>query len=169
MIPSTQLWPKNFYLPLFKAFLYQGALSGSASVSLSFKAVQFSASAIRHITERRLCKMAATNRKIEHIPNITLMGNAATLYSTMQTKMLRGILKKFIMVLLASSGIYWDLIFIMDGQKIPTQASNVQNPRSNIQPANVMPPPFTFEGAMKKLVTIGSRRAAEEITNTTCM
>ena len=53
-----------------------------------------------------------------------------TLYSTMHTKMLRGMRKKFIMVLLASSGMYWDLIFMIDGQNIPTQASNVQKPTS---------------------------------------
>lgn len=52
-----------------------------------------------------------------------------TLYSTMHTKMLRGMRKKFIMVLRASSGMYCDLIFMIDGQKIPTQASNVQNPK----------------------------------------
>jgi hypothetical protein len=53
-----------------------------------------------------------------------------TLYNTMHTKILRGMRKKFMMVLLDSSGMYWDLIFIMDGQKIPTQASKTQNPRS---------------------------------------
>lgn len=48
----------------------------------------------------------------------------------MQTKMLRGMRKKFIMVLLASSGMYWDLIFMMDGQNSPTHASNIQKPIS---------------------------------------
>lgn len=117
----------------------------------------------------RLCNKHATKRKIEHMPNITVMGNALTfkdkpkelvsgkqweaintfpslyslksrnifkyleeckhtLYSTMHTKMLRGMRKKFMMVLLASSGMYWDLIFIMDGQNIPTQASKAQKP-----------------------------------------
>ncbi|KAB2598830.1 molybdate-anion transporter-like [Pyrus ussuriensis x Pyrus communis] len=38
--------------------------------------------------------------------------------------------KKFMIVLLASSGMYCDLIFIMDGQNSPTQASKAQNPRS---------------------------------------
>jgi hypothetical protein len=44
--------------------------------------------------------------------------------------MFRGMRKKFMMVLLASSGMYWDLIFIMDGQNMPTQLSKVQKPRS---------------------------------------
>jgi site-specific recombinase XerD len=69
-------------------------------------------------------------RKIEHMPNITVIGNASTLYSTTHTKMFRGMRKKFMMVLLASSGMYWDLIFIMDGQNMPTQLSKVQKPRS---------------------------------------
>lgn len=99
----------------------------------------------------RLCKRDATKRKIEHMPNIIVMGNALTfkgkpkelvsvklrgvgrggathpqankvsnssnvlkyleeckhtLYSTMHTKILRGMRKKFMMVLLASSGMY---------------------------------------------------------------
>lgn len=96
-------------------------------------------------------------RKIEHIPNMTVIGNALTyitnrmanfnkqtqtfdhfqqrmviltLYKTMQTKTLRGIRKKFMMVLLASSGMYWDLIFMIDGQNIPTHASKTQKPKS---------------------------------------
>lgn len=161
------------------------------------------------ITMRRLCRMDATNRKIEHIPNITVIGNASTfkenekqsvidegekerrynmcrqmhsfpttqwlhnrkpeglkpsprswnieryneiihtLYSTTHTKILRGMRKKFIMVLLASSGMYWDLIFIMDGQKIPTQASKTQNPINWMQPEKEMLPPFTWDGATK--------------------
>jgi hypothetical protein len=44
--------------------------------------------------------------------------------------MFRGMRKKFMMVLLASSGMNWDLIFIMDGQNMPTQLSKVQKPRS---------------------------------------
>jgi hypothetical protein len=71
------------------------------------------------------------------------------LYSTMHTNMLRGMRKKFMMVLLASSGIYWDLIFMIDGQKIPTQASNVQKPISWMQPEKEMPPPFSPEGTTK--------------------
>lgn len=67
----------------------------------------------------------------------------------MQTKIFSGMRKKFMMVLLASSGMYWDLIFIMDGQNSPTQASKAQNPRSWIQPAKEMLPPFTLEGATK--------------------
>lgn len=57
--------------------------------------------------------------------------------------------KKFIMVLLASSGMYWDLIFIMDGQNIPTQASKAQNPINWMQPEKEMLPPFTWDGATK--------------------
>ena len=67
----------------------------------------------------------------------------------MHTNMLRGMRKKFMMVLLASSGMYWDLIFMIDGQNMPTQASKVQKPRSWIQPEKEMLPPFTFEGATK--------------------
>lgn len=72
-----------------------------------------------------------------------------TLYSTTHTKILRGMRKKFMMVLLASSGMYWDLIFIMDGQNMPTQASKVQKPRSWREPENEMPPLFTLEGATR--------------------
>lgn len=57
-------------------------------------------------------------------------GQVLTLYNTAQTKMFRGMRKKFIIVLRASSGIYWDLIFMIEGQNIPTQASNAQNPTS---------------------------------------
>lgn len=72
-----------------------------------------------------------------------------TLYSTMQTKILSGMRKKFMMVLLASSGMYCDLIFMMDGQKIPTHASKVQNPKSCIDPANEILRPFIFEGVTR--------------------
>jgi len=127
----------------------------------------------------RFCKRDATKRKTEHMPNMKTMGYALTfkrkginqirgksdhqkkaimvykqdmtltLYSTMHTNMLRGMRKKFMMVLLASSGIYWDLIFMIDGQKIPTQASNVQKPISWMQPEKEMPPPFSPEGTTK--------------------
>lgn len=63
--------------------------------------------------------------------------------------MLSGMRKKFMMVLLASSGMYCDLIFIIDGQKIPTHASNVQKPINWMHPENDMLPPFTPEGATK--------------------
>lgn len=72
-----------------------------------------------------------------------------TLYSTMQTKMFRGMRKKFMIVLLASSGMYWDLIFMIDGQNIPTQASNAQKPTTRIHPEKEILPPFTLEGAIK--------------------
>ncbi|MCC1949448.1 hypothetical protein KSI44_24040, partial [Salmonella enterica subsp. enterica serovar Indiana] len=94
----------------------------------------------------------ATKRKNEHIPNITVMGNASTLYSTTHTKMLRGMRKKFIIVLRASSGMYWDLIFMIDGQNIPTQASNAQKPISRTYPENEMLPPFAVEGDPKTFV-----------------
>lgn len=113
--------------------------------------------------------MDATKRKMEHIPNMTVIGNALTLYSTMHTNMLRGMRKKFMMVLLASSGMYWDLIFMIDGQNIPTQASKVQKPSSWIQPAKVMLPPFTLGEGTKKVVKMGSKREAAETTNTTCI
>lgn len=67
----------------------------------------------------------------------------------MQTKMFSGMRKKFMIVLRASSGTYWDLIFIMDGQKIPTQDSKQQKPRSWRQPENEMPPPLSFDGGTK--------------------
>lgn len=143
--------------------------SGSASVSLSFNATQSSVLGLSAIPMRRLCNKHATKRKMEHIPNITVMGNASTLYNTMQTKIFSGMRKKFMMVLLASSGMYWDLIFIMDGQNSPTQASKAQNPRSWIQPAKEMLPPFTLEGATKKLVTMGSRREEAEMAKTICI
>jgi hypothetical protein len=57
--------------------------------------------------------------------------------------------KKFMIVLLASSGIYWDLIFMIDGQKMPTQDSNIQKPSSCRQPPNEMPPPLTEEGGTR--------------------
>lgn len=117
----------------------------------------------------RLCSIAATKRKIEHMPNMMVMGNPSTLYSTMQTKMFRGMRKKFMMVLLASSGMYWDLIFMIDGQNIPTQASNAQKPTTRIHPEKEILPPFTLDGAIKKLVIMGSRRDAEEMTKTICM
>lgn len=150
------------------------------------------------INMRRLCKKHARNRNMEHIPNITVMGNASTfkdkqttvnsmlstltgsmqfkgtvvyckysykhtLYSTMQTNILSGIRKKFMMVLLASSGMYWDLIFIIDGQNSPTQASKAQNPRSWIQPANEMLPPFVPEGATKNCFKTSEVREQQRI------
>lgn len=72
-----------------------------------------------------------------------------TLYSTTHTKMLRGMRKKFIMVLLDSSGMYRDLIFMIDGQNIPTQASNVQKPTTRIHPANDILSLFTLEGGTR--------------------
>ena len=145
------------------------SFSGSASVSLSLTEFHTSAFGLSAIIKSRLCNIDATNRKIEHMPNITVIGNALTLYSTMHTKMLRGIRKKFMMVLLASSGMYWDLIFMMDGQNIPTQASNAQKPISCIQPEKEMLPPLSLEGTTKKVVTIGRSRAAADITKTICM
>jgi len=38
---------------------------------------------------------------------------------------------------------------MIDGQKIPTQASNVQKPISWMQPEKEMPPPFSPEGTTK--------------------
>lgn len=61
-----------------------------------------------------------------------------TLYRTTQTKMLRGIRKKFMIVLLDSSGMYCDLIFMIDGQKIPTHISKRQNPSRFKRPPEVM-------------------------------
>lgn len=48
-----------------------------------YKILQNYALGLSAITERRLCKIVATNKKIEHIPNITVMGNAATLKWTL--------------------------------------------------------------------------------------
>lgn len=57
----------------------------------------------------------------------------------MQTNMLRGILKKLMMVERLSSGTYWLRIFIMLGQKMPTHASNTQKASSWILPSKVIP------------------------------
>lgn len=67
----------------------------------------------------------------------------------MHTKIFSGIRKKFMIVLLASSGMYWDLIFIIDGQNIPTHASKIQKPKSCIEPSSDMLPPFTPDGGTK--------------------
>ena len=72
-----------------------------------------------------------------------------TLYRTTHTNILRGMRKKFMIVLLASSGMYWDLIFIIDGQNIPTQASKVQKPNRRILPPNEMPPALTDDGVTR--------------------
>ena len=74
----------------------------------------------------------------------------------MHTKILSGMRKKFMIVLRASSGMYWDLIFMMEGQNIPTHASNVQKPRSWIHPLNEMLPPFTSEGATRNFSDLQS-------------
>ena len=57
----------------------------------------------------------------------------------MQTNILRGMRKKLMMVDRLSSGTYWLRIFIMLGQKRPTQASNTQKASSWTLPSNVMP------------------------------
>jgi hypothetical protein len=57
-------------------------------------------------------------------------GRARTLYNTMQTKRLRGIRKKLMMVARISSGTYWLLIFIMLGKKMPTVNSKAQKANS---------------------------------------
>jgi len=69
---------------------------------------------------------------------IRLQIELLTLARTMQTKMLRGIRKKFMIVLLDSSGMYWDLIFMIDGQKIPTHISKRQKPSRFKRPPEVM-------------------------------
>jgi len=84
-----------------------------------------------------------------------------TLYRTTQTKILRGILKKFMIVLLASSGTYWDLIFIMDGQNIPTQASKVQKPRNRMQPENDTPAALKFVGTTRNCSNDRSQKSSD--------
>jgi hypothetical protein len=69
-------------------------------------------------------------RKIENSSNMTSIGNAVTLQSTTPTITLRNIWNKFMIVLCASSGMYWNLFFTIDGPNMPTQASKVQKPRS---------------------------------------
>ena len=129
------------------------------------------------MTIRRCCNIEATKMKIEHIPNMIVIGNVSTytttsflivkknkkiyvkkkkkteliltLYKTMQTKRLSGTRKKFIMVLLASSGIYCDLIFIIDAENIPIQASKTQKPSSWMEQVNDKPSSFTFDGVTK--------------------
>ena len=66
-------------------------------------------------------------------------GKGLTLYSMMQTNMLRGILKKLMMVERLSSGTYWLRIFIMLGQKMPTHASKTQKASSWILLSKVIP------------------------------
>lgn len=136
---------------------------------LSLRGVQSFVFGLSTIIMSLLCRRLATKRKIEHIPNMTVIGNAFTLYKTTQTKMFRGIRKKFMIVLLASSGMYWDLIFIMDGQNSPTHASKIQNPRSWKQPEKEIPPPFTLEGATNEAIIIGSNSEAAETRKTICM
>jgi hypothetical protein len=70
-------------------------------------------------------------RKIENSSNMTSIGNAVTLQSTTPTITLSNIWNKFMIVLRASSGMYyWNLFFTIDGPNMPTQASKVQKPRS---------------------------------------
>ena len=83
--------------------------------------------------------------------------------------MFRGMRKKFMMVLLASSGMYCDLIFIIDGQNNPQHASNVQKPKSCIHPAKDILPPLTDGVVPKNVVMIGRRRVKEDIRKTICM
>lgn len=108
-------------------------------------------------------------RKMEHMPNMTVIGNAFTLYSTTQTNKFSGMRKKFMIVLLASSGIYCDLIFMIDGQKMPTHDSKVQKPSSCREPPNEMPPPFTEEGDTRMLVATGRKRVTADTENTICI
>ncbi len=72
-----------------------------------------------------------------------------TLYRTMQTKMLRGIRKKFIIVLLDSSGMYCDRIFMIEGQNNPTQHSKRQKPTRFKHPPCEMLPPFSTTGSTR--------------------
>ena len=69
----------------------------------------------------------------------TVQRSARTLYSTMQTKALSGIRKKLMIVARISSGTCCARIFIMDGQKRPTQNSNTQKAASWICPSHDMP------------------------------
>lgn len=79
----------------------------------------------------------------------SLPTSTLTLYSTTHTKMLSGMRKKFMMVERASSGMYCDRIFMMDGQKMPTHASKTQKPRSWSWPPAVRPPPSAATGSKK--------------------
>jgi hypothetical protein len=72
-----------------------------------------------------------------------------TLYRTMQTKMLRGIRKKFMIVLLDSSGMYCDRIFMIEGQNNPTQHSKRQKPTRFKHPPCEMLPPFSTTGSTR--------------------
>lgn len=72
--------------------------------------------------------------------------------------MFKGMRKKFMIVLLASSGMYWDLIFIIEGQNTPTHASNVQKPISWMQPPSDIPPPFTVDGATRICSAVPQKR-----------
>jgi hypothetical protein len=67
----------------------------------------------------------------------------------MQTQMLRGILKKFMIVLLDSSGMYCDRIFMIEGQNNPTQHSKRQKPTRLKHPPCEMLPPFSTTGSTR--------------------
>lgn len=72
-----------------------------------------------------------------------------TLYSTMQTKKLSGIRKKFMIVARLSSGMYCERIFMMLGQKTPTQVSKTRKPSIWKRPPGVSVPPFSTLGSKK--------------------
>lgn len=77
-----------------------------------------------------------------------------TLYRTMQTNRLRGMRKKLMMVARISSGTWAARIFIMLGQKRPTQNSNAQKATSWICPWKDMP--------AQQAALFGSRQAHNE-------
>jgi hypothetical protein len=64
--------------------------------------------------------------------------------------------KKFMMVDRLSSGMYWERIFMMLGQKMPTHASNTRNPSSCKRPPDVMLPPFSTSGSKTSCKTVKS-------------
>jgi uncharacterized protein YcbX len=71
----------------------------------------------------------------------------------MQTKILSGIRKKFMIVLLDSSGRYCDRIFMIDGQNKPTQVSKRQKPSKLRRPPAEIPPPSATAGSTRNCNT----------------
>ena len=72
------------------------------SIGVFLSAASLSAAPV--MAANRCIHTKQTNKKKEHMPNIAERGRLLTLYNTTQTKRLRGILKKLIMVDLISSG-----------------------------------------------------------------
>ena len=116
------------------------------------------------------CKNADAHKNKVHIPNIADNGNKATLYKITHTNRFKGMRKKFITVERTSSGTYCALIFIIEGQKIPTINSKTRNPNNCNLPSNVIGPPlYPPEPNSNVLINTGMDNEHAEIKNTDCM